>query len=578
MPEKPKKRKESRLVRELFYHLLPIQIASSIVLFLNSLIDSIIVGNFVGTDHLSIITFTTPLTLVISLMGGVVATGAQILAGHRKGEGDERGVASVVSNSVLMCFLFGLAATLICLPLAHPIARLLGAQSGEVAASLADYIRGICLGFIFYVFYKSMLAFLQLDNSAGVALTATATMMISKVLGDLAAVFVFKNGMFGVGFATAVSYFLAAVVGTVYFFSGRSTLRVSAKLFSAAEAVEILHRGIPNAVKDGCAVVRSFAVNRIAVAFAGDEAVTVIGIASQVSEVFFSGINGVGSSTSILASVFAGSRDRASLRDLCGIGLKVGTAINYALFAVAFVLARPFALLFGAEGALADECVVAIRLLMGSSLVNAVTTMVNNVYRSMGYILRVNLLTFLQSICLHIPVCALMPFLIGQAGLYSYFFVGDTIFVIGLILYAARMHGHFPRCAADVVYIPREFGPAPDEQFNRTVESATAVPEAAAAAADFCRTRGDADRAERCAACVAAAANDALNAPDGRRVPSVDFRLFAEDGALTLTVRDNAEKYDPDAAARPSSARIRALAAEQSYHYTLGQNVLTLRF
>ena len=56
-------------------------------------------------------------------------------------------------------------------------------------------------------------------GQTGILITAVLTMTVADVALDILNVFVFHGGMFGMGLASAVSYYLAMLISGFYFLS-----------------------------------------------------------------------------------------------------------------------------------------------------------------------------------------------------------------------------------------------------------------------------------------------------------------------------------------------------------------------
>ena len=562
------------IIRKLLYSLIPIQITSCMGLFLSNLIDTVIVGQFISNDALAIIGFAVPLTLVFNMIAGVIATGSQILGGYHLGRGEGDKVNGAFSGCLSVSVLIGAAGTLVCLLFASPLAVLLGA-SGTVAAQTAEYIRGLCLGLIFWMFYKSMLAFLQMAHSPVTALVATIVMAVSKVAFDLLFVVILGIGVLGVGLATSLSYLLAFLVGAVYYLFRTPPIRFSLRTVRLSVLTAILRKGLPNAVQEGCGALRGVVINRFCVYFGGNAAVAVYAFASNVAELFFSGIGGTGSAADILTSIFAGTRDRASLKQVNRHSLKAGTVINVVLWVLVMCIADPVATLSGASGAQLAETALAIRLLFSAALVNPIPTLSLHFYRTLGCVMQVNVIAILQLLVFHLTVCATLPHLIGTTGIWISYVIGDLLIAVLIVLYSAKMLGFFPKKLTQVIYIPRRFGTPEENQWDGVLRGLPELPSLCAQAKDFALSKGASEeRAASCHECLSRLLSNFCAYSGGT---SCDVRVVCDGSELFLVLRDNGKPFDPTAVSPGSGLQtVRSLAKTMKYQTTLGLNVLTV--
>ena len=563
-----------KIIQKLLYSLIPIQIASCMGLFLSNLIDNVIVGTFLSNDSLAIIGFASPLALVFNMIGGVIATGSQILGGYHMGRGEDDGVNGAFSGGLTLSVLIGAAFSLLLLLFPRPLAMLLGA-SGDVASQTASYLRGLCAGLIFWLFYKQMLAFLQMENSPFTALLATIVMAVSKVGFDLLFVLVFKIGVLGVGLATSLSYLLAFLVGLLYYFFRHAPIRFSFRSLRLSVLLDILKKGIPNAVQEGCGVLRGFAINRFAVYFGGNEAVAVYTFASNTAELFFSGIGGTASAADILNSIFAGTRDRNSLKQVNRHSLKSGAVINLSLWVLVMCIANPVATLSGASGAQLAETALAIRLLFSAALFNPIPTLCLHFYRTLGCIGHVNVISVLQLLVFQLTICATLPHLIGTTGIWISYVIGDSLIATLLVLYSAKKLGFFPKKLTQVIYIPRKFGTPEENQWDGVLHEKEEIPSLCAQAREFVLSKGAAE--ERAGSCYECLSRLLINFCAYSGGTSCDVRVVSDGSELFLVLRDNGTPFDPTRVTPGGGLQVvRALAKTMKYQTTLGLNVLTV--
>lgn len=563
-----------KIIRKLLYSLIPIQITSCMGLFLSNLIDTVIVGKFISNKALATIGFAMPLTLVFNMIAGVIATGSQILGGYHMGRGETEKVNGAFSGCLSLSVLIGAAGTLLCLLFANPLAALLGA-SGDTTAQTAEYIRGLCLGLIFWLFYKSMLAFLQMEHAPAAALIATIVMAVSKVGFDLLFVLVLNAGVLGVGLATSLSYLLAFLVGWIFYRFCKHTIRFSFCTIRASVLLTILGKGIPNAVQEGCGALRGVVINRLAVYFGGEDAVSVYTFASNVAELFFSGISGTASAADILNSIFAGTRDRASLKQVNRYSIKAGTVINVSAWVLVMCIAGPVATLSGAEGAQLAETALAIRLLFSAALANVIPTLSLHFYRTLGCIGKVNLISVLQLLVFHLTVCATLPRLIGTAGIWISYLIGDFLIAALIVLYSAKKLGFFPKKLTQIIFIPHKYGTPEDAQWDGVLSERSEIPALCEQAKAFVSAKGASEeRADAFETCLRELLSNVVSYGSAS---SCDVRVVCENGESFFVLRDNGTLFDPTEVLSDGGLKtVRSLSKSMKYRTTLGLNVLTV--
>ena len=79
------------MIRRLFRQMMITQIVSSMTVTLCMLIDSIMIGQFLGTDAMAAYGFTQPVLLAFAAPGAMISAGVQVVCGKTVGSGDREG-------------------------------------------------------------------------------------------------------------------------------------------------------------------------------------------------------------------------------------------------------------------------------------------------------------------------------------------------------------------------------------------------------------------------------------------------------------------------------------------------------
>lgn len=98
----------SNIIKKSYLRVLPVQIISVLVAAINTMIDSVITGRYIGTEGLAAIGLFVPVSTVLGI-AYVITTGVQIVCGKAIGCGDKKRVASLFSTAVVTLGAFAFA-------------------------------------------------------------------------------------------------------------------------------------------------------------------------------------------------------------------------------------------------------------------------------------------------------------------------------------------------------------------------------------------------------------------------------------------------------------------------------------
>ena len=580
----------TRIIRKLLMTIMPVQALAMGLPSINGLINTFIIGNFIGSDALATIGFCDPLTLLISVANCILASGSQILCGQYLGKGDREGIRRAFSTTVTFCVLIGLVFSLLCGFAPVTVARLLGA-SGDCLAPTAEYIRGYCFGIPFMILSASLLPFLQLDQAAGMSTVSVSVMVLVNVGFNLLNAFVLKLGMFGVGLATSLANIAIVLVMLPYFLFKTKTFKFSASHIDMAELRKLSYQGLPAGNNPICFAIRNRVINQYVFSLGGATAMAAVtvgcSIANAVGLVIEGGYLGAGR---LLSSVLVGERDGTSLRKLGDIMVRSAGWIFALGYALVFFLARPISLLMGATAENIATYVLIVRLVNGWTLTTIYKSPLLCVYQAMGEIITVSVLQILG--CVVYPVLALVLFAnkLGLAFAVGQFFLGDLLMLVTCAALYAYRAKRMPSSLRDITYVPDSLDAPAEDLFLMTIRSLEDTTTVSEALVSFAKAKGLPNKtAYYSGLCVEELTNNTVThgfPKNGATENTIDVRAIYENGGMTIMLRDDCVPFDPnewlsvyksdDPMASIGIKMVAKLSRSMTYAGTLGLNVVNI--
>jgi putative MATE family efflux protein len=203
--------KESRII---FQFALPMLIGN-VFQQLYNIVDSIVVGNFVGKEALAAVGASFPLLFsLISLVIGV-AIGATIIIAQYFGARDMKNVIRTIDTLFIFMFFASILVTILGITFSKSIFVLIKLPE-DILPYAIDYFNIYMLGSIFFFGFNSISAILR---GMGDSKTPLYFLMISTLLNialDFIFVLVFKWGVKGVAWATVISQAIAFIIAIIY--------------------------------------------------------------------------------------------------------------------------------------------------------------------------------------------------------------------------------------------------------------------------------------------------------------------------------------------------------------------------
>ena len=587
-----KEKNTTAIIRKLYLELFPIQALSAGLPFINSLLNSFLIGNLIGPTALAAIGFVSPLNNALVAVSSTFAIGSQLLCGQYLGQGNRNGIRSAFSGTVVLSILAGLLFTGTFLFFPGQLARILGASPDTIIMT-ADYIRGMSFGMIFSILLSSLLPFLHLDQKGALSVVSILSMAAVNVIGNLLNALVFKGGMLGVGLSVSAANICALLICLPHFCFRSKVFRFSFSAISGKVLGRVLYLGLPSAVTPACNILRSRLFNYYIFTLGGTVAVSAFTVACNISDCIGCTLEGgFNDSSSLMSSVLVGERDSSSLRDLPRVMIRSTYWLSIVAYAFFFLLAKPLVLLFGAEPASVSVYVMVLRLYCLWFLTSLYKTYSISLYRSVGKVTLVSLLYIWNSLVIPAICCVLLSPAFGLPVIVGSPVLCELGTILLCVIYFTVKAKRLPRGPGELAYLPSDLVSVPREnRFKatlRTVEEAAAVSQQAI---DFCQNKGLSRKtAYYCGLCLEEMMMDTINngfSKNKKKDYAIDLRLIYENGDISILLRDNCPHFDPtewlalcapeDPTRSVGIRMVSKLAKEMNYTSTLGLNVLTLK-
>lgn len=217
---------------------------------LYNIIDSIIVGNYVGADALAAVGASTSIVMLFVAVVTGLSIGGSVVIGQFFGAGHLEKVKTTITTMILTSLVIALILTGFGLLLTNPILRLMGTPD-NIMKDAAAYLNIYFGGLIFMFLYNSLTA---VYNALGDSKTPLVFLAFSSVLNvglDILFVTSFDMGVAGVAIATLIAQGVSALLSLVWLqVRLRKILdRQKAKVFDFALLKTICTMAIPSCLQ-----------------------------------------------------------------------------------------------------------------------------------------------------------------------------------------------------------------------------------------------------------------------------------------------------------------------------------------
>ncbi|MBR6103116.1 MAG: hypothetical protein IKP95_11855 [Ruminococcus sp.] len=557
------------------------QILSSMTVMLCMLIDSIVIGRFLGVDSMTAYGFSTPILLVFAALGNMVSAGVQVLCGKAMGSGDRKGAHACFSVSVFIMLAISVVGVAGVMLFTDQICEILGAgkptPDNDVFFLTKDYLRGFIIGAPAFLSAQIMVPYMQISGERLRLVIAVALMTVSDIIFDILNVLVFDGGTFGMGLASSLSYYIAFIIGVLYFFKRDCLFRFRLRLIKAKVIGHLIRDGMPTLINQISLVLLMYSFNTMLADVGGNHAVAAYSVISSVGNICYSFGSGIAAVALMLSSIFYSDEDRGTLIHLVFTMTTVAIVICGAVTALVLIFAEPMVMLFLNDADAKGMAITGLRFFALSLVPCAINTNFKNFYQGIDRAVLTQAISILQNFALTALAAFVLSRFMGVNGIWMGFVTGETLtlVVISAIVFISRKKVKISGEAFSL--LPDSFGQSDHTPLEMMLTSPEDVEKASAAVAGYCRENGlgeglDTELPEdvrvMCQSIVE-------NGFAGRKKRWIEMRLIDKNGTPVLRIRDNCESFNPYKYLKQTGKDLSRISVAD-YANSLGLNSLKL--
>lgn len=196
------------ILMQLIAFSMPLMLGNVFQMLYNT-VDSVVVGNFVGTQALAAVGSTTMIVNIMVFFFGGFSTGATVVIARRYGAGDRQKLHTAIQTTMTATFILSVVFTVMGLVGVDPMLRLM-ATPDDVFDQAAVYLRVYMAGFSGLVIYNMCSGILRAVGDTTRPLYFLILTSLMNIVLDLFFVLTMKMGIAGVAYATIISQFISA--------------------------------------------------------------------------------------------------------------------------------------------------------------------------------------------------------------------------------------------------------------------------------------------------------------------------------------------------------------------------------
>lgn len=412
-----------------------------------SIVDGLFVSNFVGKTPFAAINMVMPVLTILGSFGFMIGAGGTAIVGKTLGEGDRDKANRCFSMLIYVVIGLGVVFAGVGLIFMRPLAIFLGA-SGDMLEYCVLYGRVILAALPFFMLQNSFQNFFVMAEKPNLGLGVTVISGVLNIVLDALFIMVFKWGLFGAAFATALSQAVGAGIALVYFArKNGSLLRLTAKTGIDGKVLwKACTNGSSEMVGNLAASVVTMLYNFQLMRLIGEDGVAAFGVIAYFGFIFSAIFYGYAVGCSPLVSYQFGADNQAELKNLLRKSLGIIGITGIAMVILSHLGAVPLSKMFvGYDEELFKLTVHGFRIYSAAFLFSGFSAFGSAFFTALNDGLVSAVISFLRTFVFEIGSILILPFVLGVDGIWTAIVVAElaALMVTIIFLVTKRKKYHY---------------------------------------------------------------------------------------------------------------------------------------
>lgn len=430
-------------INKLFLHYSIPTIAAMLFLGLNTIVDGLFVGRYIGTDALASVNIAMPFSSFLFAISVVIGIGAQSLIGRKMGAGSV--VEANIAFKTAMVLAVGVSLLFTAAAVVFPvqIAYFLGANE-HLMPQVAAYIRYLGLFLPFLALMMVLDYVLKTMAMPVYAMLALVVAVSSHILLNWLLLAKLALGIKGAAIATGIGYSIAFGMAILPFLSKKAVLKPFTGSFDKHTARHILYSGSSEGLSEMGTGITTFLFNITLMRYVGEMGVAAFTVISYLSFIGNNVLLGLSDGVGAIISYNYGSRQMARVKKALKLVAATAFVIGLVIFIAIFVFSKEVIALFlngGHEKVLAFA-VYGAKLYAFAFLVNGLNIVAAGYFTAIGTPKQAVFIALNKGIIWIAVGIAVLPLLLGIHGIWLTVPIAETVTAVlsGFLLYRHFKH------------------------------------------------------------------------------------------------------------------------------------------
>ena len=402
-----------------------------LVMSLNVLVDTIFVGNWIGSIAIAAINVVLPISFFIAALGMAIGIGGSSIISRALGADESKKALKTFGNQITLTILLSIGLVIPGLIFVNDLIPAFGGK-GEIFDPAKIYYIIVLCGVPFLALAMMGNNVIRAEGKPRFAMIAMIVPSVGNLILDYILINRLNMGMEGAAFATTASYLLCLGYIIWFFLSKNSELKISFSHFRLDIPIlkEMSALGLVTLARQAVVSITYLLMNNILFDLGGEDSVTVYAIIARMLMFALFPVLGVTQGFLPIAGYNYGAQKFSRVRKSINTAIFYACLMGVVIFAGIMFFAPTIVKVFTGDEQIIEETPWAMRWVFSAIPIVAIQLIGAAYFQAIGKAVPAFLLTLSRQGFIFIPLILILPIFYGEIGVWISFPLADVISTI----------------------------------------------------------------------------------------------------------------------------------------------------
>lgn len=403
-----------------------------LVMSLNILVDTIFVGNWIGSTAIAAINVVLPISFFIAALGMSIGIGGSSIISRALGADNDKKARKTFGNQITLTLLLCVSLVVLGLVFINELIPAFGGK-GDIFEPAKIYYRIVLYGVPILALNMMGNNVIRAEGKPNFAMISMIIPSVGNIIGDYLFINVMDLGMYGAAWATTGSYMVCFLYIFWFFvFSGKSELKIDFSHFRLDFPIlrEIGSLGFVTLARQAVVSIIYLLMNNILFDLGGEDGVAVYAIIGRMLMFALFPVLGITQGFLPIAGYNYGAQKYGRVRSSINKAILYACLMGCVVFGLIMGFSKEIAMIFTQNEAIIERTPGAMRWVFAATPIIALQLIGAAYFQAIGKAVPALLLTLSRQGFFFIPLILILPNYYGELGVWISFPIADVLSTI----------------------------------------------------------------------------------------------------------------------------------------------------